>query len=567
MIANTILPAILALASGSIAVPAARSPKSVFESMAKPQSGWAADAIQAFSKEDTEIQLKIQLVHQNMDTFYQRALDIATPSHALYGQFMTREDIDAIIAPSQESHDLVMDWLVSEGLGEVSSLNSRGNVILVNTTISKAESLLNADYKSYTDSTNGNTAIRTLEFSVPENLAEHIKQVQPTTFFGFRPYKGTRKPLSQVANGTAIDVGACTTLSTPACIAALYGAYDITLPTGGLMGITGFTNQVPSKTDLATFLKDYAFNNNAAYSYTCVSVDSGLCTIAAAEAGDEANLDVQYSRAIIGDIPMAFYSTGGETNNIFELLGEYLLELPAASLPQTISISYGEPEADLTTALMTATCDVFAQVGALGVSIMIASGDSGVGTACGTSYKPDFPASCPYVTAVGGLQGLTTAAAEEVWTDGGGGFSTIFTQPTYQTTAVTKWLATNTDGKTAYYNKAGRGYPDVSAGAVDFPIVVDARVEAVDGTSCASPTFASIIQIINSNRIAAGKSGLGFLNPFLYENPTALVDITLGGNTGCTILGGGFSAIAGWDPASGLGAANYAALNTASNAN
>ena len=39
---------------------------------------------------------------------------------------------------------------------------------------------------------------------------------------------------------------------------------------------------------------------------------------------------------------------------------------------------------------------------------------------------------------------------------------------------------------------------------------------------------------------------MGFLNPFLYENADAFLDVTRGDN-------GGFAAVEGYDPASGLG--------------
>lgn len=52
----------------------------------------------------------------------------------------------------------------------------------------------------------------------------------------------------------------------------------------------------------------------------------------------------------------------------------------------------------------------------------------------------------------------------------------------------------------------------------------------VDGTSCSSPIFASIVSLLNDRLIAAGKSPLGFLNPFLYSEAgqAGLTDITTG---------------------------------------
>jgi hypothetical protein len=62
---------------------------------------------------------------------------------------MTTEQIDEIIAPAQDSIDAVFDWLSSQNLRDVSELNWRGNVILVNTTVEKAEQLLAAEYSSF----------------------------------------------------------------------------------------------------------------------------------------------------------------------------------------------------------------------------------------------------------------------------------------------------------------------------------------------------------------------------------------------------------------------------------
>ena len=52
---------------------------------------------------------------------------------------------------------------------------------------------------------------------------------------------------------------------------------------------------------------------------------------------------------------------------------------------------------------------------------------------------------------------------------------------------------------------------------------------------------------INAALVAAGHStSLGFVNPFLYDNQAAFLDITTGSNLG-------FEAVEGYDPASGLG--------------
>jgi tripeptidyl-peptidase-1 len=84
-----------------------------------------------------------------------------------------------------------------------------------------------------------------------------------------------------------------------------------------------------------------------------------------------------------------------------------------------------------------------------------------------------------------------------------------------------------------------------------------------------APLFAAILTRINEERIAAGKSTIGFANPALYANPAMFNDITIGnqakggpnGDGAASACGNtGFSAVTGWDPVTGLGTPNYPAL-------
>lgn len=89
-------------------------------------------------------------------------------------------------------------------------------------------------------------------------------------------------------------------------------------------------------------------------------------------------------------------------------------------------------------------------------------------------------------------------------------------------------------------------------------IAIDGEFGLVYGTSASSPTFGSIITLINQARLSVGKSSVGFLNPTLYANPGVLNDITQGDNPGCGTSG--FSATTGWDPVTGLGTPNFPKL-------
>ncbi|KAJ4361133.1 Tripeptidyl-peptidase sed1 [Didymosphaeria variabile] len=108
------------------------------------------------------------------------------------------------------------------------------------------------------------------------------------------------------------------------------------------------------------------------------------------------------------------------------------------------------------------------------------------------------------------------------------------------------------------YNRAGRGYPDVSALGDKIAIVGNLRPLLIGGTSASSPLFASILTRINEERLEKGKKTVGFVNPVLYANPKAFNDVTTGSNPGCGTIG--FPAKKGWDPVSGLGSADYGRL-------
>ena len=80
----------------------------------------------------------------------------------------------------------------------------------------------------------------------------------------------------------------------------------------------------------------------------------------------------------------------------------------------------------------------------------------------------------------------------------------------------------------------------------------------VAGTSAACPTFSGVIGLLNDLRKSSGKKTLGFLNPWIYQNAAAFNDITSGSNPGCSTQG--FPAEKGWDPVTGVGTPNYAAM-------
>lgn len=219
------------------------------------------------------------------------------------------------------------------------------------------------------------------------------------------------------------------------------------------------------------------------------------------------------------------------------------------------------------------------KAGAAGKSILFASGDMGVWGRTGNEgdgkFHPDFPGASPYITSVGGTNFVTKSVIgeEESWDSSGGGFSDHSSRPDYQKEAVEAYLelAASQDGfpSDGAFSPDGRGYPDVSAlGGMTNPYCVDTAflfgthmMVGVGGTSASSPAVAGMFARINGERQAAGKPVMGFLNPFIYQNPQAFNDVKKGNNNWGEAEG--FRALEGWDPATGMGSPKYEALKEA----
>ncbi|EJD36853.1 subtilisin-like protein [Auricularia subglabra TFB-10046 SS5] len=354
----------------------------------------------------------------------------------------------------------------------------------------------------------------------------------------------------------------CAEFISPKCLQQLYGipTAPATQQSNKLL-VTGYIGQFAQSKDLRAFLEQFRPDIDPKTTFDVQTLDGGVNPQGNSQAGIEANLDVQYTVGVATGVPTTFVSVG-EDGPQDSFLDTITALIDADAPPQVMTTSYGEGESDAGPDLADALCNAYMQLGARGVSIVFASGDSGVGDAQGTcrkTFAPTFPSGCPYITSVGSTQGFApeTAAAFS-----SGGFSDLFAMPDYQAAAVSKYLAQLGDTYAGRFNPKGRAFPDVSTQGVDFAVVNAGRVTGVQGTSASAPLFASVVALLNDERAAAGKPPLGFLNPWLYSDAAgAFSDVTRGSNPGCGT--DGFEALPGWDPVTGLGTPNYAALRKA----
>jgi kumamolisin len=272
----------------------------------------------------------------------------------------------------------------------------------------------------------------------------------------------------------------------------------------------------------------------------------------------EVELDIEVAGAVAPGAKIGIYFAPNTDQGFIDALTTAIHD--AALKPSIVSISWGGPESSWTAQARNSLNSACQDAATMGVTVFVASGDSGAsdGSSDG-SLEVDFPSSSPYVTGCGGTRLALSGAAissEVVWNElaqnegaTGGGVSENFALPTFQSSAKVP---------AAPNGFKGRGVPDVSADAdpaSGYQVLVDGESTVIGGTSAAAPLWAGLLARINQ---AVGKSA-GYLNPLIYamkapaNSATPFHDITSGSN-------GGYNASAGWDPCTGLGTPNGAAL-------
>ncbi|KAJ5112796.1 hypothetical protein N7532_000841 [Penicillium argentinense] len=587
--------------------------------------------------------VRIGLTQNNLDYGHELLMEMSNPASDNYGKHMTASEVHDLFAPSQDSVDSVRDWLESSGIASNRISHSTNKQwIQFDADAEELEKLLNTEYYVYSHSETGRPHVACREYHVPRSVRQHVDYITPGITLrevtglgktssgnlqkrrqnGEPPIIGPiAKPIEQLLGGL-LDF--CDIAVTPQCIKTMYNITDGKKSTkGNELGIFEGLADVYSQEDLDLFFSTFANEIPSGTHPILKAVDGAKAPAPILSAGPESDLDFQISYPIIWPQNSILFQTDDmvyESNYTFRgflntfldaIDGSYCdtispldppypnpqeggykgsLQCGVYEPPNVLSISYGSAEADLPISYQRRQCNEFMKLGMQGVSVVVASGDSGVAgrqgdptpSNClgedGKVFAPDFPASCPYMTAVGAtvipLGGSSTGHDEVATTrfGSGGGFSNIYKRPDYQNKAVEDYFSKASPSYKYYesvdnssfaanggiYNRIGRGYPDVSAIGDNVVIYNTGLPQSIGGTSASAPVFAAILTRINEERLAAGKSTVGFVNPVLYEHPEAFFDVTSGNNPGCDT--NGFDAAEGWDPVTGLGTPNYPAL-------
>ncbi|KAJ5670945.1 hypothetical protein N7507_000072 [Penicillium longicatenatum] len=589
----------------------------------------------------TLLPVRVGLTQSNLAYGHELLMEMSNPSSSRYGKHMSESEVHDLFAPSDESVDTVRSWLESFGISKdriSQSVNKQW--IQFDAGADELEKLLHTEYYIYSHADTGRSHVACREYHLPHSVRDHIDYITPgITLREVASVRQTSNKIQKRSNGrlpilepilmpieeilnNVLQI--CDTAVTPQCVKEMYNITSGTTATkGNELGIFEGVGDVYAQEDLNLFFSTLASDIPSGTHPILKAIDGAKAPTTLLNAGAESDLDFQISYPLIWPqnsilfqsddmVYESNYTFSGFLNTFLDAIdGSYCDEISPldppypdpqdggykGSLqcgvydpPNVLSISYGMAEADLPISYQQRQCNEIMKLGMRGVSVIVASGDSGVAgrngdptaSNClgetGKVFAPDFPATCPYMTAVGATYippGAKIQDHGEVAVTrfpSGGGFSNIYERPSWQSQAVTDYFSKAKPEYPYYesvnnksfganggiYNRIGRGYPDVSAVGDNVVIYNKGLPTSIGGTSASAPVFASILTRINEERLAAGKSTVGFVNPTLYANPDAFFDVTTGNNSGCGTAG--FYAAEGWDPVTGLGSPNYPAL-------
>ena len=498
------------------------------------------------ARADERIEVTLRLRAKTPLTHALGASGTGDDTHPGQRKYLTREQFAASHGADAADLTAVAAFAKAHGLAVLESDAARRSVVLSGTTQSMNDAF-GVSLQQY-EHAGGTYRGRTGSLSVPGDLAGVVEGVfglddRPAAdphFQRYQPVLGLRAVAAKSF--------------TPPALAKLYDFPTDVDGSGQCIGIIELGGGF-KPADLKTYFAGLGVANPTV---KAVLVDHAKNHPTNANSADgEVMLDIEVAGAVAPKASIAVYFAPNTTQGFLDAITTAVHD--SVNKPSVISISWGSAEKNWTTQAMTQYDQAFQAAAAMGVTICVASGDTGSSDSV-SDGKPhvDFPASSPNVLACGGTKLLASSAtaisSEVVWNEGattsatGGGVSGFFALPAYQSRAGVP-VSAGAGGK------AGRGVPDV-AGDADPSTGYDVRVDGQDfvigGTSAVAPLWAGLVALMNQ------KLGhpVGFLNPMLYgslQGKGATHDVTSGNN-------GSYSAKAGWDPCTGWGSPDGAKL-------
>jgi len=510
------------------------------------------------------------------------AQDVSNPASKNYGQYLSPAAFNAKFAPTDASVAKVKGYLASEGISVVSVAD--GNKWVTATgTVAQLNHAFGTVLKTY--SWHGRT------LRAPSSLASVPSSVgaEVSTVAGLSENAAQRQPANKKVPDSAKAAKATAAATPPPASSCsdYWGQYQQTLPKA--YGSTSFNTYIcgytPAQLRGAYGTAESVAKGTTGKGVTVAIIDAYASPTMLADAnnysiavGDKPFKPGQYSELVFKPFDMQDECGGEEGWN-----GEQTLDVEAVHgmapdakvlylgakncdagindalnfvvnnhLASIVSNSYGWTGEDVPADEIALEHAIFVQAAAEGIGMYFSSGDDGDNVINGMTPQPDYSASDPMVTAVGGTSLLLDKSgnrfAEVGWETtldfidytgnkakyesplpgdfyfgGGGGVSTLFAQPWYQQGTVPAKLAKSRGGKPM------RVSPDISAVGDPYTgfyigqtIGGEFIIDSIGGTSLSCPLIAGIQALASQGR----KFPIGFANPLIYSlNASAFRDV------------------------------------------
>ncbi len=550
--------------------------------LAGTHPAWANDSRRSAVAPATSgaVSVKVYLAGQDPDGLAAVAAEVSTPSSALYGQYLSPEEVRARFGPSDGAISAVRAWLTGAGL-TVTAVDDRvAGYVEASGSVQAATEAFGVTFATFTGPDNKADRAPEQEATVPASVASYVLSVKglDTAAHRMKPADTLPPPPQNywIAGPCSTFYGEKIAYSEPYAYgqpqpwtncgytpSQIRGAYHVT--ESGMTG-KGQTVAIVDAYASPTMLSDanqyakvtgdkpFAAGQYTQYLSSTWQYTSATECDAAGWYGEE-TLDVESVHGQAPDAKVVYVGAAScEDSDLLDGLA-IIVENHLASI---VSSSWGEPYDGAT--LIPAYNVVFQAGAAEGIGFFFSSGDSGYEypneDPGSDMLQVDWPDSSPWVTAVGGtslaigssnnrefetswgtlLDPLASNGKSWEYTppglypdyyDGssGGGVSTVFTQPFYQAGVVPKKLATALPNGTTS-PKPMRVVPDVSA-------LADPSTGLLIGETLLQPngtTYAFSLSRIGGTSLAcptfagieadAQQSAghvLGFANPAIYR--------------------------------------------------
>ena len=202
----------------------------VLESLPEVPKEWQQGAAVPASK---RLKFRIALRQENAFAFEQQVIAMSTPDHPSYGRHMKQHEVRRMLQPSLEASGAVLQWLTGEGV-PATNIRDDGDWIKFQVSAGEAERILATRFHYYSNYAEKVEIIRTLRYSIPQNLHKYVQLIQPTTRFAQTQAQYSaifdHFAIASVKDGynqsMGLDEASCNNTITPQCLKDLYNFGD-----------------------------------------------------------------------------------------------------------------------------------------------------------------------------------------------------------------------------------------------------------------------------------------------------------------------------------------------------